>query len=41
MRVTYVGPEGWDYKRAIYPSLRGWGMFDESKIDQKSHFKTI
>lgn len=28
MKVTYVGKAEWDYKRAIYPMLRDWGMFD-------------
>ena len=29
MKVTYVAAEGWDYKRAIYPTLREWGFFDK------------
>lgn len=28
MKVTYVGFTDWDYKRAIYPMMRDWGMFD-------------
>lgn len=28
MKVTYVGSADWDYKRAIYPMMRDWGMFD-------------
>lgn len=32
MHVTYVGAEGWDYKRAIYPMLREWNMFELSDL---------
>ena len=28
MKITYVGSADWDYKRAIYPMMRDWGMFD-------------
>lgn len=30
MKVTYAGSADWDYKRAIYPMMRDWGMFKES-----------
>jgi hypothetical protein len=29
MKVTYVGSADWDYKRAIYPMMRDWGMFED------------
>jgi hypothetical protein len=28
MKVTYVGNSDWDYKRALYPMMRDWGIFD-------------
>ncbi len=28
MTVTYVGQEGWDNKKAIYPMMREWGVFE-------------
>ncbi|OGJ67266.1 hypothetical protein A3J34_01045 [Candidatus Peribacteria bacterium RIFCSPLOWO2_02_FULL_51_10] len=29
MKVPYVGNADWDYKRAIYPMMRDWGIFDD------------
>jgi len=28
MKVTYIGNADWDYKLALYPMFRDWGMFD-------------
>jgi len=29
MNVVYCGNADWDYKRALYPMFRDWGMFDD------------
>jgi len=28
MKVVYCGNADWDYKRALYPMFRDWGMLD-------------
>ncbi|MDD5055016.1 MAG: hypothetical protein PHZ00_01980 [Candidatus Peribacteraceae bacterium] len=33
MTVTYIGQEGWDYKQAIYPMMREWGVFERTTAD--------